>query len=156
MNRFNHFVLGARQISALSVFHQFRHGAARVGQNWSSGRHRLGHRQAKRLLPLRREKKSFGLSDDLHELVVRQPFDMPDPIPVDVRLNLLQEIPFAPRQMRGDLADDQQAGIGFFGDADGLGHAFAWRHSPDCDKKILRLIVERNSLDVDSVIDHRQ
>src|SRR5688572_22141708 len=81
---------------------------------------------------------------------------MPHTLTVDVRLNVLGEILLAPWQMRSDLANDHQPDVGSFSDADGLGNTFPRCHSPNNDKKILRLIIEWNCLKVDPVINDWQ
>src|SRR6266542_6948553 len=81
---------------------------------------------------------------------------MSDPVAVDVRLNLIREIFFAPWQMRSNLADDQEPRICFFSDAYGFGNALSRCHPSYGDEKILRRIIERNFLYLDSVINNRQ
>ncbi len=58
--------------------------------------------------------------------------------------------------MGGDLAYDQEPNICLFGNSDSLGNALSRRHPTHHNKKILRSIVERNLIQLDSVIHHRQ
>ena len=72
------------------------------------------------------------------------------------RLDLFEKVLLAPRQVSGDMADNDEPRSSLLGNADRLGNAFPRRHSTDDDEEIFRLVVKRDLVQIDGVINDRE
>ena len=155
MEYFNHLVFLVEQIAGLAVINQLRHRTTWVGHNRRARSHGFDNDHAERLIPLQWKEKRFGLAHQLDDLAIGQALDVLDPIAVNMRLDLLEKVLLAPRQMTGDMADNEQLLPSLLGNADRLGNALSGRHTADDDEEILRLIVKMDLVHGDAVINDR-
>ena len=104
----------------------------------------------------RGKRKPLASAHHCHEIVIGQPLDIADAISVDVRLDLFEKVLLAPRQVSGDMADNDEPRSQPSWQRGSPRQCLSRRHSTDDDEEIFRLAVKRDLVQIDGVINDRE